>query len=172
MLNFAKLLLCRILPYCYYAEFHNDFLQHLLEHQPCSMLLYFKKYHWHWLMDFLLLEYTSVKMKNDWCIFPYRMYFSQMTEGFSTLRNSISQWTEPILEMLSHLKTCIFKVYIFVQEWMIVLDKCCLAAYLQFIIFTSSYSMQSTMSPMSSPSMNSYNSTFSNNMMGSPLTSM
>lgn len=34
------------------------------------------------------------------------------------------------------------------------------------------YSMQSTMSPMSSPSMNSYNSTFSNNMMGSPLSSM
>ena len=37
------------------------------------------------------------------------MYFSQMTEGFSTLRNSISQWTEPILEMLSHLKIIINK---------------------------------------------------------------
>ena len=59
--------------------------------------LYFKKYYLHWLMDFLLLETTSVKMKNDWCIFPYRIYFSQMTEGFSTLRISISQRTEPIL---------------------------------------------------------------------------
>ena len=39
------------------------------------------------------------------------------------------------------------------------------------IMFLFSYSMQSSMSPMS-PSMNSYNSTFSNNMMGSPLTSM
>ena len=32
--------------------------------------------------------------------------------------------------------------------------------------------MNSSMSPMSSPSMNSYNTSFSNNMMGSPLTSM
>ena len=32
--------------------------------------------------------------------------------------------------------------------------------------------MQSSMSPMSSPAMNSYNTTFTNNMMGSPLSSM
>ena len=94
----SRMLVCEYcigLVWCLFTHFCPSLVQ---------CYFYFKKYHWHWLMDFLLLEYTSVKMKNDWCIFPYRMYFSQMTEGFSTLRNSISQWTEPILEMLSHLK--------------------------------------------------------------------
>ena len=103
MQNFIMLLLCKISPCCCYAKFHHVYIQYVLKYQPCYFL-YFKKYYWHWLMDFLPLESTSVKMKNDWCIFTYRIYFSQMTEGFSPLRISISQRTEPFLEMLSHLK--------------------------------------------------------------------